>query len=219
MYGSFPNGHYISPDNGKTVYLVEDLFTELPTSMHRWLAPDLTNVKAPDVQTITLSGPDKKDIELIRIKEDGPLEVKKLSRKEESNSSNIKTLETSLSWLALDDVVDPALSDEELGLNNPDIFNVTTKQGMLYTVKIGAFADEKKTARYARINVSLLEDPSATTPGTEEEINEREELQAEANALNAKLGGFTYTISSHKLNPMTFDRDKLVKKKEKKKED
>ncbi|MFC1499133.1 hypothetical protein ACFLS1_11795, partial [Verrucomicrobiota bacterium] len=174
-------------------------------------------------------GPDRKEVKLVRKKKGDSLEVTELSRKKETDASKIYSVEFALSHLQLDDVADPALSDEQMGLTKPVIFRLKTYKGEIYTVKIGG-SPEGAENRYVRINAELEEPKDDTETrghrdagkekGDEESSDskkdERKELEAGIKTLNDQLGKWTYLINAGKAEAMTREQKDLVKDKEKK---
>ena len=231
LYGIYPDGQYISPDNGKNVYLVSEMFNALPAEPADWLDTSLFNVDSANIKEMMITGPDRKELRLVRNK-NNRLELPGLTEKEEIESTKINGIETALSWLKFDDVADPALTDKELGMDKPVIFEAVTKFGETYTVKVGG-STEDKTRHYVKISALLKEPeaPEAAENKAEENLtpenspkqgeasgkaDKRKELELNIKTLNEKLGKWTYLISSYKTDSMTIERSALVKAKEEK---
>lgn len=229
-YGGGADGQYVSPDQGRTVYLVAEALDNLSASPKQWLNTELTSVTASDVTTVTIQHPGEEPIRLVRPDSGGDLEVQGLSKKEESDASKMYGVSSALSYLRLDDVADPALTDEALGLDKPIVYTAVTQKGEIYTVALGA-STEGDSGRYARLSVALSpEEPEAdageTAPDAEADseaeamkkaAEERRLLEEQTADLNARLAPWTYVIASYKADAMTHTRDALVKEKEKEK--
>ncbi len=232
-FGGYPDGQFVSPDGGTTIYLVKDNLHEFSRASD-WLNKELVSVTGTDVTSVRLAGPDREAIDLA-VAEGGPdLVLAGLGEKEEMDASVVNSIKSALSYLRFESVADPALSDEALGLDKPDTFVTTTAKGEIYTVQIGAQAPDSEN-RYARISVALEPAAPEGTAGDETEQTEDEKQaaaeaktrQAEARGqleqkvveLNTKLGPWTYVIASYKTDTMRATRDKIVKAIEEKSDD
>jgi hypothetical protein len=235
--GGFPDGQYVSPDQGRTVYLVADVLDDLSVSPKQWLNTELTSVTVSDVDSVTIQHPDEAPLALIRPEDGADLQVQGLSKKEETDSSKTYGVASALSYLRLDDVADPALTNEALGFDKPVVYTATTKKGEVFTVTLGA-SPQGDSGRYARIAVALSpREPKTVTAGADKPAeaagadtnavaqaeaakkaeDERKLLEEQTAELNARLSPWTYIIASYKADAMAHKRDSLVKAKEKEK--
>jgi len=233
-YGEFPDGSYVSPDDGESIYLVSQVLDNVPKEPRNWLDQEFLNVPASEVAAVTITGPDRPDVTLVRGEESSQLELQGLGDKEETDPSKLYSVEAALSYLKFEDVADPTLTDEQLGMGSPALFILETKKQEIYTVEIGA-AEEESGNRYLRVKVALKdaeeEEPAGESEGDEpdaaekagqdKEKAEREELETRVAGLNDRLGRWTYLVSSYKAGGMLARREDLVKAKEEeeKKED
>jgi len=128
-----------------------------------------------------------------------------LGAKEEFDTSKSYGVESALNYLNFNTVVDPALTDEKLGISTGSVFKVTLKNGESYTAKIGAAA-EGGTDRYFKISAAF------SAVGTN--ATENATLAKKVEAFNAKAGKWAYTIASYGAENMTKARSDLVKAKE-----
>ena len=151
------------------------------------------------------------------------------------DSSKTYGLESALSYMRLDDVANPTLSDDKLGMTTAVVFTASSTTGMIYTVRIGGTADGG--GRYARFDVALKPPAApaasaaaatnaASTNATaqvdeaKKEQEKRAQLEGDIRKLNDKLHAWTYVIASFKTDNMTSTRSTLVKeKKDEKKEE
>ena len=59
-FGGYPDGRYVSSDDGKNVYLTSETLNEISTEIKDWLDTDLINVPSSEIKDITISGPARK---------------------------------------------------------------------------------------------------------------------------------------------------------------
>lgn len=224
-YGGYPDGQYISPDNGKNIYLVSAALSELPLNAKNWLDPDLLNVMSSDIKEISITGPDRKDTKLIRKKDNTGFELDGISTNEVTVDSKMYSLESALSYMKLDEVADPSLNSEATGLDKPTVFKATTHKGEFFTVKLGKKKDGTDY-RFCKFETALIpaeKQPDAKDENEKKKMEEaakaRKELEDKIKGINDKLSKWTYLISAQKADTMTPARDTLFeKKKEEKKE-
>ena len=224
-YGAYPDGKYISPDNGRSVYLVAENLDYAPAARD-WLDPELANVAAPDIQSITITGEGR---EAVHLRRDGEtLRLEGVKGNEEPATEKIGELENSLAFLTLEDVADPTLNDAALGMARPVKFEATTKNGEIYTITVGGKAGTDR--RYVRIATACAPRPETPTPAAadtnltaqaaaakaaERKAQETARLDLEVRmAAKQKLHcGWTYVISAYKADTFTLPRESLVKDK------
>lgn len=229
QFGGYPDGQYVATDDD-SVYLVTENLHEFTRSASEWLDKELLNVPATDVAGVTISGIEGGAVTL-RVPEGGSaLALADLGEDEEMDTSRASSVKSSLSYLRFDDVADPSLGDEALGLDTPIEFKAETTAGTVYTVLLGGKVTDSEN-RYARVSAVHVPEPETTPAGTGDETGdeatdeaaaedaarlaeERLKTATEVEALNAKLGPWTYVISSYKADYMTSTRDQLVKEPE-----
>jgi hypothetical protein len=224
-FGGYPDGQFVSPDGGDTIYLVKDNLYEFSRATD-WLDKEILSVAGTDVATVRIDGPGRDPLGLAIADGGTDLAVAALGEKEEMDSSQVNSIKSALSYLRFESVANPALTDEELGFDKPDTFVAATTKGEIYTLQIGAKAPDSEN-RYARMSVALEPAaPEAEATGDAEQTDEekqaaeeekarqaeeRAELEQKVADLNAKLGPWTYVIASYKTDTMRSTRDKVVK--------
>ncbi|MBL7077923.1 MAG: DUF4340 domain-containing protein [Kiritimatiellae bacterium] len=222
-FGGYPDGQFVSPDAGETIYLVKDNLYEFNQATD-WLDKELVSVPGADVTSVSITGPDRDALELAVAEGGTDLVLAGLGEKEEMNASQVNSINSALSYMRFESVADPALTDDTTGFDKPDTFVATTRKGEIYTVQIGAQVSDSEN-RYARVSVALEPaEPEAPAEGdaekTEEEkqaaeekarkAEERAQLEQKVADLNTKLGPWTYVIASYKTDTMRSTRDKVV---------
>ena len=238
QFGGFPDGRFVSTDNGKTVYLVDETLSEVSSTTKDWLETDLLNVTGNDVMEVSVTGPDRAPVKLQRPEKGKTMELEGLAENEELQTSKIYGIESAISYLRLSDVASPELTDEQLGLDKAAVFQATTVKGEIYTVKLGG-TPEASGDRYIRIACALKPadpEPERTVPEgeTEEEKKaaeekakeeaqksaaDRKELEDKVKELNDKLGKWTFVVESYKADSMLTKRADLVEEKKKEEEE
>ena len=74
-YGGYPDGQYVSPDGGKNVFLVKDLFEDLSPRIQDWLDLELLSIEPSELSAITIASADGKELKLSRTDAAGTLEL------------------------------------------------------------------------------------------------------------------------------------------------
>jgi hypothetical protein len=105
------------------------------------------------IQQLAIAG--MKDEYIIRRDEDGNYFVGRVTEKESINQAAIQKVLLLLSTMPYESIYDPALSDEAIGLANPEMITATMRDGFVYQLIIGA-AVSNETVRPVRMNVSYL---------------------------------------------------------------
>ncbi|MDD2459889.1 MAG: DUF4340 domain-containing protein [Kiritimatiellia bacterium] len=206
--GGYPDGRYVAADGSDTVVLVKDSLDAFDGDAKSWTETQIAAVPSADVTAAELTR-DGRTVKLA--KKDGAWTLDGLGAKEELDTSKTYSLESALNYLNFNTVVDPALTDAQLGLTTGAVFTVALKSGERYTAKVGGVA-EGGTDRYIRLSAAF------TPVGTN--ATENAELTKKVETFNAKSGKWAYTVSSYNAENMTKSRADLVKAKEEpKKED
>ena len=227
--GSYADGRYVSPDMGQSVYAVSDSLNMIRTAPEAWLKKDLFNVSSSDIQKIELTGPDREPVTLVRKGDGSGLELVGIAEDEEPEQSKISGLHNALSQFNMEDVADPAMSDEDLGMVDPVVFTVETTDGANYTLRIGGFIEDG-SAWYVRVAAVLqgvpepvpaLKEAGETEEKSEEKKQEeekqreqkRKKLANQIRELNETIGLWTYLVDDYKITMIALTRDDLAKRK------
>lgn len=213
-YGGYPDGRYVSPDGGKTVFLVGEALDDFSGDAKSWLDTELTSLYSSDIRSIAIRHPGQPEIRLSKPEGKTTFEVEGLAADEETDDVKASSAAGALSYLRFDDVVGSSLSDEQAGMKEPVVFEAVATNGMVYTASVGgATKSGDSEARYLRLAVSL---PAAQVDASDTNaVNARKEQEKKVADMNARFAGWTYVISSYKADSMTVKRDTIVKKKAK----
>lgn len=228
-YGGYADGRYISPDGGRTVYLVQETFGAFATDPQGWLDTQMASVPAAEVVEVTASSPGQAP--LVFDKQGDNMVLRGLAGDEEMDSTKNYSIKSPLSYLRFKDVADPALNDAALGMTNAATYRAVTEKGEIYTATIGgspAGAEE----RYVRLSVEAkpaepVPEPAISATSTnaaeaaaqaakekQEREKKRKELEQQVAEKNRRVSGWTYLVAKYDADQLCPKRESVVKKKE-----
>ena len=164
-YGSYPDGRYVSPDGGDSVYLVADTLSGIATAPKNWLDDEIVNVAPADVSKVRVVGTNGS--ELVFNKQGEDMVIEGLGEDEEMDSSQNYNIKSGLSYLRFDSVADPSLTPARTGLDEPAVYEVHTATGEVYTARIGS-RPEGGSGRYLKMSVGLKPAAPAEETGAED---------------------------------------------------
>lgn len=228
-FGMAPSaGQYVSTDEGKTVYLVSEALQEFPSEVNQWLDAELLNVEADKIKNVSVTGPNRMPLTLIA-DANGALQLPDLPPNEQMNAGKASRIKSALSYLRFEDVANPALAENEVGMADPTVFIAETKEGALYTVRIGSQSPDG-SGRYLRLSAEMTSEvppppppvapistnvadvaaaEEATRKAAEAQTKQRDELARSVKELNEKLKGWTFVIPSYKAEAFLMQRTEL----------
>jgi hypothetical protein len=214
-YGAYPDGRFVSADNGKSVILVADSMSDLSSDSLGWVDTELLNLPGVEIVSIHATPAAGGAFLLSRADGEGELELADLGDDESIDDSKLYGLQNALNYLRFDDLAEPELDDAALGFATADRFEATTKDHILYTLLLGA-TPKDGSGRYCRISASLMKKASTDAPEEPETaLPPPENNPAETVAkVNAKLAGWTFLIPAYKADGMSLSRAALIKPKE-----
>jgi len=226
--GGYPDGQYVQTFDGK-VYLVSRSLGRLTESAKTWLADDFINAPSTDLKEIKISGPDRAEIKLVRAKDGDSFALADLRSGEGSlESSKVNQITGALNRLGFDDVADPALALKETGLDRPIVFKATTKDGLIYSLRLGNALAHENFDRYLAVSVTNEHSADQQAPEKAKQktdqkedrpADEQKNVSGPAAELNGKFGSWIYVIKSYRAEPMLLTRDDLIKKPEQSKDE
>lgn len=168
-------GHYVKPIDEETIYLIDKDFKFTETEPEKWLEKQVLDVKAADVEKVvcfdmkenkvvyTLERPEKgKDPELVDMPED-----KKL-KKYKTNS-----LIGALSGFRIEDIADPELSPDEIGVDEKRLeFHLF--DGMVYYLYPGKAIPDDDERFYMKAEVAYIAPELPDLPDSDETADSAE---------------------------------------------
>lgn len=200
--GAYPDGRYVSGEGSDTVVLVKDSLDAFDGDPKNWADTQIASVPAADVTLIELT----RDGKTARLeKKNGVWGIGDLGENEEFAATKTYSVESVLSYLNFTSIVDPSLTDEQLGMTAGSVFKSTLQNGESYTAKIGS-TPEGSADRYFKISAAF------SPVGTNEVENAA--IQQKVDAFNAKSGKWTYTIPAYNADNMIKTRADFVTAKE-----
>lgn len=212
-FGGYPDGRYVSPDKGQTVMLVGETLDDFTGDGKSWLDSELTSLYSSDIATVAIRHPGQPAIRLAKPAGKATFEVEGLGPDEETDDVKASSAAGALSYLRLDDVASPAITDEQAGMKDAVVFEAAATNGEVYTAIVGTATNAPGDMRYVRLKVSLP--PAGADASSTNAVNTRKDQEKKVADLNAKFAGWTYLVSSYKADNMTVKRDAIVKKKAK----
>ncbi len=211
-FAGYPDGQYVRRSDDK-VFLVSRTLGRITEDANTWLDDEMVDVSASEIEEIAASAPGGEEVRISR-SVGGDLVLEGLDTElESSDASKINRMAGALRYLSFDDVVSPAMTSAETGMDAPALFTARTKAGRVYTMKIGAETGDG--SRYLRIEVAS-DAPRGDDDQTEGESSPVPDLELaeQAEKLNAKLGKWTYIVRAFRVEPMLMSRDDIVTMKE-----
>ena len=201
--GGYPDGRYVEY-KGKTV-LVKETLDAFDGDPKKWTDTRIASVTASDVASVVFRQ-GKDEVTLTR--KDSTWTLAGLGPKEELDTSKTYSLDSALSYLDFTDVADPKKTEAELGFTTGAVYSVTLKNGQSYTAYVGG---KNGSDRWVRLSAAFK------AVGTN--ATENASLEKAVADFNAKVGRWTYAVSSYSADNMTKKRADLVKAKEEPKKD
>ena len=201
--GGYPDGRYVKFGDG--VVLVKDSLDAFDGDPKKWCESRICSVPSADVKAVSYTK-DGKTVKLTR--KDSTWSLEGLGAKEELDTSKTYSLDSALSYLDFNNVADPKKPEAEFGFATGSVYAVSLKNGQSYTAKIG---NASGADRYFKVSAAFA--PVGTN------ATENATLEKAVRDFNAKVGKWTYLISSYSADSMSKSRKDLVKAKEEPKKD
>jgi hypothetical protein len=201
--GGYPDGRYVK--YGEHVVLVKDALDAFDGDFRKWVDTRICEVPSADVVKVSYAkGGEKAELE----RKDSTWTMKGLSAEEELDSSKTYSLDSALSYLDMNGVADPSLTEAAAGFTTGSVYTVTLKDGKSYTAKVG---NASGSDRYFKVSASFA--PVGTN------AVENAALEKSVKEFNERTARWTYLISSYSADSMSKTRKDLVKAKEEPKEE
>lgn len=239
-FGDYPDGQYVQTADGH-IFLVGKTLDRLTDDIPNWLASEFINVGAADIQSISVTGPDRAPINLVRPKEGKPLTLEGLKDAEGIlDATKVNQMNGALNFLSFDDIAAPTLSPNETGLEHPVVFEAKTYQGQIYTLRIGNTLTNDTFDRYIQVAATWkapAEPKTDTKPdggqrttddrpqeaktntldaakASQQKADESANESDKARTLNEQLSAWTFILKSYRAEPLLIKRAELIKKAE-----
>jgi len=227
--GSWPTGRYVRVPNTNKVLLVDETFSSVEPKPVDWLEDEF--FKISDLKTGVLRENNAETWRVARDKKGEDLKLVGLAEDKEQDDSNVRSVGTCFNWIRFEDVVDPAATPEQTGMDNPKIFEASDFDGYSYTMKIGKktadnkyhFAIDVDYTPPAEEETVKKDDDTATPPpdpvAEEKKARERKkeikDAKKKAADLEKRVNGWVYLVRENELESILKPREELIKKPEK----
>jgi len=196
--GGYPDGRYVK--FGGDVVLVKETLDAFDGDPKKWCDARIAAITASDVQSVTFA----KGTETVKLqRKDSSWALEGLGPKEELDTSKTYSLDSALAYLDFTDVADPKLSEAELGFATGAVYTAILKNGQTYTAKVG---NAKGSDRWVKLSAAFK--PAGTNAA------ENAKLEQTVKDFNAKVGKWTFAVSSYAADNLSKTRKDLVKAKE-----
>ncbi|MBU0713730.1 MAG: DUF4340 domain-containing protein [Verrucomicrobia bacterium] len=221
-FGNYPDGQYVQTADGRVI-LVGQTLDRLTDDVKNWLANEFVNVAANDIQNITVTAPDRAPINLVRSKNGEPFTLEGLKEEEGTlDTAKVNQISGALNILGFDDIAAPTLSPKETGLEHPVVFEAQTRQGQIYTLRIGNTLTNDTFDRYVQVAVAWKAPAEPDDRPQDAKTNTLDAAKAdesakradEAKVLNDRLVTWTFILKSYRAEPFLIKRTELIKKTE-----
>lgn len=183
-----PSGRFIRVNEGPVV-LVDESFETVGAGVESWYEQELTRVSPEALADIRVAGG---DTGYAFVRTNGVWTALDLGDEETVVSNGLTRLTSALQFLRADTVLDPAMDDEALGLDDPVIYTAATTNGIVYTVKVGAKSEQASQAT-VRIEVEAPEDAG--------------------DASARRLSGWAFRVSAYQADALSLPRDQVIERK------
>lgn len=197
--GGYPNGRYVK--FGDKTVLVKETLDAFDGDPKKWADTRIASVNASDVASVSYAAGGE-TVKLAR--KDSTWTLEGLGPKEELDTSKTYSLDSALSYLDFTGVADPKLSEKDLGFATGCVYTATLKNGQTYVAKVGGVA--KGADRWVKLSASF----KATGTNATENAN----FEQTVKDFNAKVGKWTFSVSSYSAGNFAKTRKELVKAKE-----
>ncbi len=225
----YPNGQYVRA-GGDRVFLVAQNLGRLTENVKYWLDEEFISLPAQDILELSVTGPERAPIVLRRGgDENAALALDGLGPEEGvADSARIDSLAGALNYFGFDDVAAPALTAKDAGLDRPVVVTARTKQGQVYTLRLGNALTNDTFDRYAQVGVVLEAPPAPAKADAQtnaaaaavgetppkDPAAETAALAEKTRTLDAKLSPWIYVVKSYRVEPLLVKREELIKKPE-----
>ncbi len=235
--GGYPSGQYVKLADG-TIAVVSSTLDNYIEPATSWLADDFLNVPTADIEEISLTGPERAPVKVIRESEAKTFTLEDFDKAEGTlDTGKLGQLAGGLSYLSFQDVADPSLTEAETGLDQPIVYTARAKDGCIYTLSIGKPVSENVEDRYVRVSLTYEQppektaetektedaeeaktpEPSALPPQFMAETKTKTDAETEPKVkiaeLNRRHADWVYIVRSYRAENLLLTRDQLIEPK------
>lgn len=223
-FGAFPDGQYIRHGDGP-VLLVSGRLGDLADPAGRWLEDDFVSVPASDIMEMTITGPGRDEIKLARSAPGEALHVSGLAANQEADEAKVSQMSGVFSYLNFDDIANPDMTADKLGLAKPVRITARTQANRTYVFEIGSPVSDSDPNRYVKVSNSYAALPMTNAPSDEKldeaarkalddkrKAHEEEtaRLALEAASFNQRMTNWVFVVRWSRLEPLFVPRAEIV---------
>ncbi len=210
------DGRYVVTHQGDA-FLVSEPFQRVDAKPDEWLDRGFLDVPSRALVTLAWEGLERDTILLTREQTQDPWQLEALPDDRELDSASIDALIRTLRNLAFDDIVDPSLADEMIGMSAAHVVTLTARadDGRRYNLAIGDAATIDNRTRHA-LRVSAAYDllPAPLSDMDDESAKQHVEIMHQhaetIDRINERLSGWTYWIDTATAEKLRIDRDDIL---------
>lgn len=214
------DGRYVITHQGDA-FLVSEPFQRVDAEPDEWLDQGFLDIPSRALVTLSWEGLERDTIRLTREQPHDPWQFEALPEDRELDRASIDTLTRTLRNLAFDDIVDPSLTDETIGMSAAHVVTLTARadDGRRYTLEIGDAATLDDRTRHA-LRVSAAYDLPPAPPSDEDGESAKQHVETMhqhagiIDRIQERLSGWTYWIDTATAEKLRIDRDDILKKPE-----
>ena len=163
-YGGMPEGNFVRAGDGPVVLVDPDLGA-LSADAMRWVTANLFSVPSTEITRIAVSTTNESSI--VTLAGNGKYAMEGLAADEEVNTGRAGRLERALQYINVSGVIDAKTPADKTGLDKAALYVAETKEGLRYTVSIGA---EAENGRYATFAFAYEAPPGPTEEDARKEL-------------------------------------------------
>jgi hypothetical protein len=213
---NWPDGRYLRVLNGAgRVVLVSDALSEVEPRPDRYLNKDFLRVEK--VSSLAVVPPDGPAWGLIRETEGGAWSLADADAEESLDTAKATFANNVLSYPNFTDVIDPARSAEEIGMEQPWLVELKTFEGFHYTVRIGRPNEAEQYPVSVRVQADYPRQRLAAEDESEEDRDRLDrEFQEKLARLDEKLekekrySDWTYLVTKWTVDSLMKSRADLL---------
>ncbi len=204
--GGYPNGQYVRAGGGP-VLLVKEFLGGLPRRPQDWARKALLNVARSDVEYVMVHLTNGAQYGLLA-DSNGVFQLNDLQAGETMKSEVANDVAGALQSLSLVNVLDPAKPAAETGLDRPSLYVAKLKNGLSYTLKVGA-AVAADNGRVVQVGVDYEKPAPPPAEGTNAPPAVID-LSEQAKTDRERLAPWTFVISDYTAGNLIKPRADLI---------
>ena len=155
-------GNFVMPEDGKTIYLVDQEFNLLKAAPEEWIDKELLDISPERVERVERIDP-KSKAPLYTVKRptaSQPPEIMDAPEEKKLLPTKLNQLMDALSAFRIEDVLDPKTPSAKTGIGEGRCFDYTLFDGTCYNICLGKTVEGKPDWTYLKADVSFTPPPA-----------------------------------------------------------